>query len=152
MPINLIPFIYTGIFAIILVAVVPRKEIHRLSIYGIIFGGIFDIVVVTIANITGSFRYINYEPYGLIGIHFAAPISWSIFFMLYFYFLPEKKPYIYLYTVIGIFYSIMFCQMIAKIGIIKLSHGLIDSIIPFIFWYPIAIWAYLRLNKIYGNP
>lgn len=149
MPINFIPFIYAGIFAIILIAVVPRKEIHRLAIYGIIFGSIFDIIVVTIGNLTGSFRYINYEPFGLMGIHFMAPISWAVYFILYFYFLPEKKPYIYLYNAIGTFYSMMFCQMIAKIGIIQLSHGLIDSIIPFIFWYPIATWGYLRLTKKY---
>lgn len=147
MPINLIPFIYTGIFAIILVAVVPRKDIHRLAIYGIIFGGIFDIVAVTIANLTGSFRYINYEPFGLMGIHFLAPISWSIFFILYFYFLPKKKPYIFIYTIMAIYYSMLFCQMLTKLNVLKLGHGIIDSIVPFVIWFPIATWGYLSLVK-----
>ncbi|MHB8126225.1 MAG: hypothetical protein ACYDEJ_11405 [Desulfitobacteriaceae bacterium] len=150
MPIHFIPFIsfiYTGIFAVILVATVPRKEIHRLSIYGIIFGGVFDILVVIIGNLTGSFRYINYEPFGLIGIHFMSPISWAIFFIIYFYFLPNKKPYIFIYATIAIFYSILFCQMITKLGVLKLSHGIIDSIIPFVFWFPIVTWGYLRLTK-----
>jgi hypothetical protein len=152
MPINLIPFIYSGVFALILIAAVPRMEIRRLFIYGLIFGGVFDIAVVTIGNLTGSFRYINYEPFGSMGIHFMAPISWAIFYMIYFYFLPEKKIYIVIYTIVAIYYSILFCQMLAKLGILKLGHGLIDSIVPFIIWFPIATWGYLRLIKDDHNP
>jgi hypothetical protein len=147
MAIKYIPFFYTLIFVVILVAVVPKAEIRRLSIYGIIFGAIFDVVFVSIANITGSFRYINYESFGLIGIHFVAPISWAIFFILYFYFLPNKRSYIYLYIISGVFYSMMFCQMITKLGVLKLSHGIIDSIIPFVLWFPLVTWGYLKLVK-----
>lgn len=145
MPIHFIPFIYTGIFAAILVLTVPKMEIRRLSIYGIIFGAVVDIVVVEIAVITNSFRYINYEPFGLMGIHFMAPISWAIFFIIYFYFLPDKKPYMYIYVTLAIFFSMLFCQMITKLGVLKLSHGIIDSIIPFIIWFPTVTWSYFRL-------
>jgi len=50
MAIKFIPFFYTLIFATILVAVVPKAEIRRLSIYGIIFGAIFDVVLVSISK------------------------------------------------------------------------------------------------------
>ncbi len=146
MPISSIPFIYTAVFATILVSTVPKSEIRRLSIYGIIFGGVFDFVIVTIANLTGSFKYINYEAFGLMGIHFIAPISWSIFFIMYFYFLPKKNIYIYIYTTIGIVYSMFFCQMITKLGVLKLAHGIIDSIVPFVIWFPAATWGFLRLT------
>ena len=147
MAIKYIPFLYTLVFCVILVAVVPKAEIRRLSIYGIIFGAIFDVVFVSIANFTGSFRYINYEPFGLIGIHFLAPISWAIFFIIYFYFLPNKRPHIYLYIISGVFYSMMFCQMITKLSVLKLSHGIIDSIIPFALWFPLATWGYFKLES-----
>jgi len=39
----------------------------------------------------------------------------------------------------------MFCQMIKKLGVLKLSHGIIDSIIPFVLWFPLATWGYLKL-------
>lgn len=146
MPIQFIPFIYTMIFALILVVVVPRAEIRRLAIYGIIFGAVFDVVVVSIAIMIGEFTYINYEPFGLFGIHFFAPISWAVFFIIYFYLLPDKKPYTYIYVAAAIFYSIMFCQMITKLGVLKLTHGLIDSIIPFVIWFPLATWGYFRLT------
>jgi hypothetical protein len=153
MPTSAIPFIYTAVFGIILVAVVPKKDIKRLFIYGLIFGGIFDIITVSLANLIGEFKYINYGPFGLMHIHFIAPLSWTIYFIIYFYFLPEKKLYRYIYTIAGTFYSIMFCQMITKLGVLKLAHGIIDSIIPFVIWYPIATWGYgWLLKKDFPNP
>jgi hypothetical protein len=146
-PINAIPFIYTAIFGIILVNTVPKKEIRRLFIYGLIFGGVFDVLFVSFANLIGEFKYINYEPFGLMGIHFMAPIAWTIFFIMYFYFIPEKRLYIYLYVATGTFYSILFCQMITKLGILTLAHGIIDSIVPFVIWFPTATWGYFYLIK-----
>ncbi|MEL7565899.1 MAG: hypothetical protein AAGU27_13560 [Dehalobacterium sp.] len=146
MPIKFIPFIYTGIFILILITTVPRNKIRALSIYGIIFGAVFDIVLVSVTNFFGEFGYINYEPFGLLGIHFLAPISWSIFFTMYFYFLPKRKTYVYIYVTTAILYSIFFCQMITKLGILYLAHGLIDSIIPFMVWFPIATWGYYKLT------
>ncbi len=147
MPVKAIPFIYAGIFAVILINIVPRKEIRRLFIYGLIFGGIFDIIVVGLGNLLGEFKYINYEPYGLLGIHIMAPISWSIYFIIYFYLLPKKKLYLYIYVTVAFYYSILFCQMLAKLGVITLNHGIIDSTVPFLIWYPTATWGYYRLTK-----
>jgi hypothetical protein len=146
-PIKYIPFIYTAIFSIILVNVVPRKEIRRLFIYGLIFGGVFDVVLVEAANLIGEFKYVNYGPFGMFGIHFMAPIAWTVYYIIYFYLLPKKKIYLYLYTAMGVFDSIFFCQMITKLGVLQLAHGLISSIIPFVIWFPIATWGYLKLIK-----
>lgn len=151
MAINLIPFVYTAVFAIIVAVLVPRQEIRRLSIYGIIFGGVFDAIVVGIASLLGEFKYINYEPFGMMGIHFLAPVSWTLFYIIYFYHLPTKKVYIYIYTTMGIFYSMLFCQIITKLGVLSLAHGIIDSIIPFVPWYIIATWGYLKLTKTDDN-
>lgn len=146
-PVKYIPFIYTTVFSIILVKVVPKSEIRRLFNYALIFGGVFDVVVVEIANLFGEFRYIDYGEFGLFGLHFMAPISWTVFFIIYFYLLPRKKIYVYLYTTMGIFYSVLFCQMITKLGVLKLAHGILSSIIPFLMWFPTATWGYLKLKK-----
>ncbi|MDQ7096383.1 hypothetical protein REC12_22570 [Desulfosporosinus sp. PR] len=147
MPINIIPFIYTAVLGTILVSIVPKPEIRRFAFYGIIFGGMLDFVFVSIANLMGEFKYINYEPFGLIGIHIVAPTAWTIFFIMYFYFLPDKKLYIYLYTIAGIGYSVFFCQTITKLGVLTLAHGIIDSIVPFVIWFPIATWGFLKLTN-----
>jgi|GEM_PF-283723 len=147
-PIKYIPFIYTAVFAIILVNIVPKEKIRQLFIYGLIFGGIFDIAVVSTANLLGEFKYVHYEPFGLMGIHFMAPISWTIYFIIYFYLLPDKKIYLYLYVFMGFLYSVFFCQMLTKLGVLHLTHGIINSIISFALWFPVATWGYLKLLKI----
>ncbi|KAF1084362.1 hypothetical protein SPSYN_02138 [Sporotomaculum syntrophicum] len=151
MPIMFIPFLYTAILALILVATVPKNKIHRLSIYGIIFGALFDIVLVTTTNFFNEFGYKNYGPFGLGGIHFAAPVAWSIFFIMYFYFLPRIKTYVYIYIIVAILSSIAFCQMITKLGVLYLAHGIIDSIIPFLIWFPTATWGYYKLTTYFDQ-
>jgi hypothetical protein len=37
--------------------------------------------------------------------------------------------------------------MIAKLGVLYLAHGIIDSIIPFLIWLPTATWGYYKLTN-----
>ncbi|KAF1083972.1 hypothetical protein SPSYN_02884 [Sporotomaculum syntrophicum] len=151
MPVKLIPFIYTAVLALILIATVPKEIIRRLAIYGIIFGAVFDIVLVVVTDALGEFGYRNYEPFGLLGIHFLAPIAWAIFFIMYFYFLPERKPLVYVYVTVAILASIAFCQTLAKLGVLYLTHDILDSIIPFLIWYPAVTWGYYRLTGYFAE-
>jgi predicted neutral ceramidase superfamily lipid hydrolase len=144
MPVKFIPMVYTFIFVLTMVAVVPRAEIRRLSIYGIIFGAIFDVIAATIGYLTGLFGYIDYQEFGIMAVHFFAPISWAVFYVLYFYFLPKKNIYRYVYVLSGIFYSVMFSQVISKLGILN-PGPLIYPIILFIIWFPLATLGYLKL-------
>lgn len=145
MPQNLITPLYTGIFAIIVIAVIPRKEIKRLAIYGIIFGAVFNILSLLIGHITGKYGFMNFEPFGISFIPFFPPISWTLFFMLYFYFMP-KKPLLYIYVASAIFYGILFGNMIMNLGIFKLSDRWLSPLIIFIIWFSTATWGYFRLN------
>jgi len=145
MAVKFIPMVYTFIFALIMFAVVPRAEIRRLSIYAIIFGAIFDVIAATIGYLTGKFGYIDYQEFGVMALHFFAPISWAIYYILYFYFLPEKNIYRYIYVLSGIFYSVMFSQVIGKLGILRPGELLIYPIALFCIWFPLATWGYLKL-------
>ncbi|NBJ14925.1 MAG: hypothetical protein FNP40_05005 [Dehalobacter sp. 4CP] len=145
MAVKFIPMVYTFIFALIMFAVVPRAEIRRLSIYAIIFGAIFDVIAATTGYLTGMFGYIDYQEFGVMKLHFFAPISWAIYYVLYFYFLPEKNIYRYIYVLSGIFYSVMFSQVIGKLGILNPGPQLLYPIILFCIWFPLATWGYLKL-------
>lgn len=144
---HFIPLIYTGIFGAILVTTVPKKEIRYLAIYGIIFGAILDVLAIIFGRITGLYGYINYGPLGMMGLHFFAPISWTLFYMLYFYFLPKRKPLMYVYVASAIFYSIFFANLIVNLGIFNLTHRLLDPLIAFSIWIPTATWGFLWLTK-----
>lgn len=146
MPLYLITPLYTAIFALIVIAVIPKEEIKRLAVYGIFFGALLNILTLLIGSLTGKYCFINFEPLGISFIPFFPPISWTLFFMLYFYFMP-KKPWLYIYAASGIFYSILFGNMITNLGIFKLSHRLLLPLIAFTIWFSIATWGYLRLTS-----
>ena len=150
---------YTAIFALVLIASVPRKEIRRLAIYGIIFGVITEIISLSLGKILGIYEYIDFLPLGYWVFPFFAPISWAIYFVIYFYFLPKHKPLIYVYIASGIGYSIFFAQLLFNSGIMViypkfLPYHYIRLIIPLIvfsIWFPYSTWGFLKLSSYFSS-
>lgn len=143
-------FIYpidTITFALILIASVPRKEILRLSIYGIIFGGMMDVLVHFFGYVTGLFSWINYGPFGFIGVHIFANVSWSIYFILYYYFFPKQKPLNYIFVGAGIFFSLLYFNMVIDLGILESKSRIILPLFGFVVWFLIATWGFYKLNS-----
>ncbi|HEY8910688.1 MAG TPA: hypothetical protein VIM51_10485 [Desulfosporosinus sp.] len=139
--------IFTLIFALTLFVNVPRKDIHRLSIYGIIFGAMMDALVHFFGYVTGLFSWINYGPFGIIGAHILANVTWANFFILYFYFIPHRKPLNYVFAVSGIFFSILYYNMVIDLGILKSTSRVWLPLFGFVVWFSIATWGYYRLNE-----
>jgi len=139
--------IFTLVFTLILIAIVPRKEIQRLSIYGIIFGGILDALIHFFGYLTGLFSWINYGPFGTLGVHIFANVSWSIFYILYFYFLPQRKPLNYVFAVSATFFSFLYYNMVIDLGILKSTSRIWLPLLGFAVWFSIGTWGFYKLNK-----
>lgn len=138
--------IITLLFSLILIAVVPKFEIRRLSIYGIIFGGIMDTLVHLFGYVTGFFAWVNYGPFGFIAVHIFANVAWSIFFILYFYFLPKYKPLNYLFVCAGIFFSMVYYNLVINLGILYSQSRFLLPSLGFTFWFLVATWGFYKLN------
>jgi hypothetical protein len=147
--------IYTFALALTLIVSVPRKDIRRLAIYGIMFGAMNDIIALTLGKLLGTYEYINFAPLGYWVYPFFAPIAWTIFFILYFYFLPKPKPLMYVYVISGIGYAVFFAQLLFNLGIMVVHpkffslyvDRLFDSILVFSLWFPLSTWGFLRLTS-----
>ncbi|MHB1126796.1 MAG: hypothetical protein ACYC2T_07525 [Bacillota bacterium] len=146
---------YTAVFALLVITVVPRKEIRRLAVYGIIFGAIMDVIVLSGGQLLGTFEYINFSPLGFWFIPFFAPISWALFFILYFYFFPKNKLIMYVYVASGIGYSIFFAQLLFNTGIMAIYppnfipynyFRIIAPVSVFLIWFPVSTWSFLKLS------
>lgn len=147
MPKFLIYPIYTISFALILIAIVPKKDIRQFSIYGIIFGGIMDALVHTVGYVTGLFSWINYGPFGFIGVHIFANVTWTIFFIAYFYFLPKQKPLNFIYAAAGVFFAAIYYNMVIDLGILKAVDRIVLPLVGFAVWFSIATWGYYKLKS-----
>lgn len=146
MPKYFIYLIFTFVFSVILIATVPKLEIQRLSIHGIIFGGMMDVLVHVFGNITGLFAWINYGPLGVMGIPMFPSISWSMFFIMYFYFIPVIKPLHYVFASASVFFSLLYFNLMIDVGILKSSSRFLVPVMGFAVWFSIATWGYYRLN------
>lgn len=148
MPKQFIYPIYTSIIAFITFALVPRKEIRRLAMYGIFFGAVTDVFFILLVGIIGMGKYINYKYFGAFGIPLFPPIAWTAYFILYLYILPKNKPWNYLFPAIASGYSVFLSNILQAMGILKWNYGnpLLPLLIIYAPWHYAVTWAYFRLT------
>jgi len=145
MPIYLIYPIYTAILMLIVLAVVPRKQIKKLAFYCIIFGAAADVLVLILLNLIGAGGYLNYGPFAFMGIPFFPPLAWVAFFILLFYLLPEKSHWNYIYVLIAAGYSTMFSNVLENLGLFRWNYGnLVIPYVIYLLWFSIATWYFLN--------
>lgn len=145
MPLYLIFPIYTAILMLLVLAVVPRDQIKKLSLFAIIFGACTDFVVIVVIAILGIGEYINIGPFGFMGIPFFPLMAWTAFFVLYFYFFPEKTPWNYIYVLAAAGYSTMFSNVLENLGVFRWNYG--NLVVPYLIylaWFSLASWYYLK--------
>lgn len=116
MPKYLIYPIYTGLLALLTFIVIPRKQIYRLSFYAIVFGGVFDILFIVIfRDLLGMVAWVDFKPFGAFGVPFFVPLSWIAYFMIFFYFMPQNKPWKCIYPVITAGFSLQFAYVLQEL-------------------------------------
>ncbi len=144
MPIFLLHPFYAATFILLLIVIVPKKDIQRLSLFGVVLGGMMDSIVHAFGYFTGLFSWTNFGPFGFIGVHLFANIAWTAFFIIYFYYLPRQRPFYYISIAAGVFASILYYNLLLDIGIFKASSRLILPLIGFTVWFFVATWAFLK--------
>lgn len=140
--------IYTSILALIAVILVPRQEIKRLARYGIFFGAVAEFFFIEFIGLIGMGEYLNFKYFGAFGVPFFPPIAWTVYFIMFFYLLPKRKPWIYLFPAIASCYSVFFSNILQALGIFKWNYG--NPILPFILvyapWHFVMTWIYLKIE------
>ncbi|KAF1083969.1 hypothetical protein SPSYN_02881 [Sporotomaculum syntrophicum] len=145
MPLHFIYPVYSALLMLLVLAVVPREQIKKLSLFAIIFGAGADLVVIVVITILGVGEYINIGPFGFMGIPFFPLLAWTAFFILYFYFFPEKIPWSYIYVLLAAGYSTMFSNVLENLGIFRWNYG--NLVVPYLIylgWFSLASWYYLK--------
>jgi len=140
--------IYTSVLTIMMVILVPRREIKRLVMYGILFGAVADVFFIQLIGLIGMGEYLNFKYFGAFGIPFFPPIAWTAYFIMFLYFLPRNKPWIYIFPIIASCYSVYFSNILQALGIMKWNYG--NPILPLILvyapWHFGVTWAYLKIH------
>src|SRR5690554_276953 len=109
--------IYTAIIALALVLLVPRNEIRRLFIYGIIFGALGDFVTVLLLMLFNIGGHMNYGPFGFLGIAFFPIMAWTLWFIMFFYYMPKQPIFLYIYVFAAAVYSAFFSNVLVNLNV-----------------------------------
>lgn len=146
MPKEFIYPIYMSALALLTFILVPRKEIRRLAIYAIVFGGAVDVFALTFfSKILGMAEFLNFKPFGAFGLPFFVPISWVAYFTLFMYFMPQNKPWKYIYPVITSCLSLFFAYVLQALGIFRWNYSpILLLLLVYLPWQCGVAWFYLR--------
>ena len=138
-------------FGLATIVVIPREVYKKFFLYGFIFGAIGDILHILIFEKgLGLFRYLNMGPFSIYGLFsFWTPIAWMFTFMLFFYFLPRKRLFLYFYIVGFAIFGYMVGLVLEGFGVFHYI-GLWRYAAPFFFilWFSGAAWAFYRIEKV----
>ncbi|EHQ88325.1 hypothetical protein [Desulfosporosinus youngiae] len=137
-------FIFAALIGLATIILIPRNLYKKYFLYGLIFGGIGDTLLITLFHLMG---YLNYKNMGVTSIFglfsFWTPISWTFYFMIFFYFLPVKKSFLvpYLLAFVALNYSVG--TVMSQSGLYEVI-GIYKYVQPFIYlaWCSISAWAF----------
>lgn len=136
-----------GLATIILI---PRNLYKKYLLYGLLFGGIGDSILVTIIHFLGYLNYKNLGVTSLFGIFsFWTPIAWTFYFMLFFYFLPRRKVFLAPYVLVFVALNYSVGTVMIQSGLYEVI-GIYKYIQPFIYlaWCSISVWSFFKGERI----
>ncbi len=131
--------------------VIPKEHLKKYFIYGLFFGGMLDTaVVILFGKVFSFFQYKNMGVFNVLNIYsFWTPITWTFVLMIFLFFLPYKRIFLYLYIlsfgVFGYFVGLVMqnFDVFEYIGLYKYFAPL-----TFISWYSFSAWAFIKSEKI----
>ncbi|AGL03416.1 hypothetical protein [Desulfoscipio gibsoniae] len=148
-------FFYKALlFGIAAYAIIPRPEFKKYLIYGFIFGAIGDIIVLLITGpVLNLYKYFHLGPFGIWGIFtFWTPISWMFAFMLFFYFLPVRIPFLLPYVAGFSMFGYMVGLVLQGLGMYEyIGNYIYFAPVTFLIWFSIAAFSYIRIGNIRLN-
>lgn len=147
-PLYLLYPLYTGAIVLVMIAVVPRERIRRLAVFGVIYGGLGDALVLLILFILNIAGYRNYGPFAFLGLPFFPPLAWSAYFIIFLHLLPERYPWNYVFTLAAAGYSIVFSKVLQNLGLFQWkSSSILPPLIVYFIWMMVAVFTYQRFFR-----
>lgn len=130
---------------------IPKKEYKEYLIYGLINGGLTDMIAVGIfANLLHFMWFKNGGIFFTMGQIYLSPPCWTFSIMLFLYFLPAQRPFLYLYILNFTMYSFGYGLMVHNCGLYDFKSWFYYSIAPFIFlaWYSFSAWIFRKTSPL----
>jgi hypothetical protein len=138
-------------FGVATLASIPKPLYKKFFIYGLLFGGAFNVLIILVfSGVFHLFAYLHIKPFGIWDLFsFWTPITWIFTIMIYLYFLPVRRIFLYPYMAGFIIFGYMMGQVLKDLGLFKFygSYMYFEPL-TFIVWFTIAAWAYIKGERV----
>ena len=148
-------FYYLIIAAIIggaAIALIPKEKYKRFFIYGLLFGGLGDsIIVPLLSKIFPLYQYKNMGVFNILGLYSIwTPITWTFVFAIFLYLLPIRKVFLVPYIITFVGFNVAMGMVMHSLGLFEYKKPLYQylDLISFSLWFIIAAWIYIKAERI----
>ncbi|SEP13123.1 hypothetical protein [Propionispora vibrioides] len=138
--------IFTAVAGIAFLFLVPKNQYKRCLLYGLVFGGIIDVLTIAAFVPINQIQFMNMGNFSVLGfIPIFVPITWTFDFAIFFYLMPRRKGFLALYV-------LTFTALSYVIGELMNAYDLFEytgmpkyvAVLIFLAWYSFSAWFYLR--------
>ncbi|HHT42039.1 MAG TPA: hypothetical protein GX014_01365 [Firmicutes bacterium] len=129
---------------------IPRERYKHYLIYGLLVGGLGDIIVVTtFQNILGAMWFKNQGLFFVLRHHALSPVGWTFSVMIFLFFLPERRGFLYPYVPLWAAISVAYGYIVKNANLYDFQEWLfpIVAYLTFLAWWAFAAWFYLRTSN-----
>ncbi len=143
--------VFLTIMFILTLIFIPRHQYKQYLVYGFLIGGLGDAVVVTIMqNLLGVMWFKNQGLFSVMGHHALSPPSWTVTFMLFLYFLPKRRSFLYPYILTWSLYSVGYSYVVRNAELYDFRPWLMPYVGCFIFlgWWGFAAWLFQKTSSL----
>lgn len=133
---------------------IPRKDYKEYFIYGVILGGLGDVLVVGLfQDVLHIIWFKEAGIFDVLGQNILSPPSWTFVVMLFLRFLPSRRPFLYLYTLTVALSSVGYGILVKNVGLFDYRPWFFPIFSYFIFlaWWSFITWVFLRTNTLTDN-
>lgn len=138
----------TLIFSLLLI---PQKKYREYLMYGFLVGGFIDVVaVMLLQNLLGIIWFKNQGVFYVLGHHALSPLGWTLAVMLFLYFIPRRRSFLYFYIVSWSFLSIGFGYIAQNADLFDFQDWYypIPALITFVIRWIFAAWLFNKTSSI----
>jgi len=138
--------VFVVVAAVAFFIIVPKEQYKRFLLYGLVFGGILDVISIVTLTLMNQIRFYDMGAFGVFGmIPALVPATWMFAFGVFFYLMPRRLAFLILYL-------FAFTALSYTVGLVMQAYGLFEYIgaqrylaIPIFFvWYSLSAWVYSR--------
>ncbi|WP_045575079.1 hypothetical protein [Desulfosporosinus sp. I2] len=142
---------YILIAFIVVLITIPKNDLKKYFIYGVLLGGLGDVVVVGIfQNFLNIIWFKNAGIFNVLGQNILSPPSWILTVMIFLSFLPQQKTFQYIYVFAFALFSVCYGYLVHNIGLFDFRPWFYPSFayLTFLFWWSFITWIFIRTSSL----